>query len=242
MKRMLSGFAVLLALAAVVAAAPKETGMVVDSGTFDVLVDGKRVGTENFKIQQNAGGSVTTSTIKVLAGGTKAEQSSTLELTPTGDLVRYSWKELSPGKAQTTVEVTAGTLLQRISLPENKKPVDVPYMTPPSTAILDDNFFAHRELLVWRFLGSSSCGMREGKRVCNPLKLGFLVPARHTKDIATLEMVGTEKLTWKGIDRELVHLKLTSDDVAWDIWVDPADSYKVLRIAIPASKTEIVRA
>jgi len=53
--------------------------------------------------------------------------------------------------------------------------------------------------------------------------------------------VGQEKLSWKGAERDVLHLKLTADEIAWDIWVDPADSYKVLRILIPANKTEVLR-
>lgn len=241
MKRLLSGLSVVLALAVLGTAAPKDSGTLVDSGTFDVLVDGKRVATENFKIQQNAGGSVTTSTIKVLAG-TKTEQSSVLELTPTGNLVRYSWKELSPGKAQTTVEVTSGSVLQRVMLPDQRKPLDVPYLIPATTAVLESNFYSHQELLVWRFLGASCRTAADGTAACAPTNLGILVPGQQLTTTVKLELVGIEKVAWKGVDRDMLHLKLTSDEIAWDIWVDPADSYKVMRIVIPANKTEVVRA
>jgi hypothetical protein len=240
-KRSLVALAILISLAlfAAAAAAKKESGTTVDSGSFEVLVDGKRVGTEHFKIQQNAAGSVTTSTIKVVAG-TKAEQSSTLQLNATGELVHYDWKELSPGKAQTTVEVSGGILLQKVTLVAGKKPDELPYMTPPSTFILDDNFFTHRQLIVWRYLGGN-CGTKDGKFACVPGKLGILVPAQHIKAIVALELVGLEKISWKGSEREVLHVKLTADEIAWDIWVDPADSYKVLRILIPANKTEVLR-
>jgi len=238
-KRSLAALALLVSLAVLAVAAAKESGTTVDSGSFEVLVDGKRIGTEHFKIQQSAAGSVTTSTIKVVTG-TKAEQSSTLQLSATGDLVHYAWKELSPGKAQTTVEVTGGTLLQRVTVTAGKRADEVPYMTPPSTAILDDNFFTHRQLIVWRYL-RASCGTKDGKLVCTPSKLGIIVPAQHIKAIVGLELVGQEKLSWKGAERDVLHLKLTADEIAWDIWVDPADSYKVLRILIPANKTEVLR-
>jgi hypothetical protein len=182
---------------------------------------------------------VTTSQIKI-GEANKAEQSSVLTMNSAGELVRYSWKELSPGKATTTVEVTEKAVMQHIVMPTEKKPVDIPYMTPASTMVLDDNVFAHRQLLVWRFL-RSSCGKTDGKQSCAPLKLGVLVPAQHVVAVVGVDYVGSEKLQYKGAERAVDHLKLTSDDLEWNIWVDPADSYKILRINIPVNKTEVLR-
>ena len=219
---------VVSSLMPLLAGTPKETGKIVDSGTFEIVVDGKRVGTETFKIQDRGASNVTTSQIKVIEGA-KAEQSSVLEMTNAGELVRYAWKEIIPGKAQSNVEVTQNAVIQHILLAGAKKPVDVPYMVSPSTMVLDDNFFSHRQLLVWRYL-RSNCGMAEGKQTCQPTKMGVLVPAQHVMAVISLEFVGNEKLTIKGAERELIHLKLMSDDVQWDIWADPADAYKIVRI------------
>jgi hypothetical protein len=222
-------------------AAPKQpSGKVVDSGVFAIVVDGKRVGTETFSIQDQGLNNVTTSQIKIAAGTTKAEQSSVLELTNAGGLVRYAWKEISPGKTQSNIEVTQNAVIQHIVLADAKKPVDVPYMVSASTMILDDNVFVHRELLVWRYL-RANCGVKDGKQSCSPVKLGVLVPAQHVMAVISVELVGSEKLTIKGAERELEHIKVMSDDVEWSIWADPADSFKVVRIYIPSNKTEVLR-
>lgn len=241
MKRSLVCLAVLVSVATLAIAAKKEApGSVIDSGIFHVMVNGKQIGTETFKIQERAGTSVTNSTIKVEAGGVKAEQSSTLELTTAGELIHYSWKEQSPGRAQTTVEVsTYGALLQRVTASEKSKTIDVPYMASPATFILDDNFFTHRQLLVWRYL--ATCQRKDEKLGCSPLKLGILVPAQHVMSVVTVEVTGPEKLAWKGAEREFLRLKLSVEDTVWDIWVDPADSFKIQRIVIPANKTEVLR-
>jgi hypothetical protein len=232
---------VVLACVAAAVAAPKpkgEPGKVVDAGAFTVLVDGKKVGLETFKVEQRGNDSFTTSQIKV-TDGDKAEQSSELQMNSAGELVHYAWKEISPGKAQSTIEVTQGALLQRIVMPNGKKPVELPHMASPSTFILDDNFFTHRELLAWRYL--ASCTVSGDKRSCPPMKLGVLIPAQHIMAVVTLELLGTEKVTINGAERELTHIKLMADDIEWGIWVDPADSFKVMRITIPANKTEVVR-
>ena len=240
MKNVRVTLAVLVCVAAALAAPKeKESSRVVDSGTFVVTVDGKRIATETFKIEQRGNNSFTTSQVKVSTENMKAEQVSELEMSSAGELVHYTWKELSPGKAQSTVEPTSGALLQRIVMPDGKKPIDLPHMAPPTTFILDDNFFTHRELLAWRYL--AGCTVSGDKRSCPPTKLGVLIPAQHIMAVVNLELVGSEKLNVNGTERDLVHIKLTTDETEWGIWVDPADSFKVVRITIPASRTEVLR-
>lgn len=220
----------------------KESGAkVVDSGTFRILLNDKQIGTETFSIQQQGDHSITSSQIKVTADA-KAEQSSVLEMTSSGELVRYAWKETSPDKAETSVDVVQGAVLQHLTLPQNKKPLDVPYMIPPTTMVLDDNFFSHRQLLIWRYL-AESCKTVDGKASCamKPLKLGILVPAQHTPAVITVDFVGNEKITINGKERDLLRFKLMADDVEWAVWADGADSYKVQRIVVPSMKTEVVR-
>ena len=69
----------------------------VDSGSFAVLMGGRRVGTETFSISQSSEGSSITSHFKTETGTERAEQSSDLELYANGDLRKYEWHELAPG-------------------------------------------------------------------------------------------------------------------------------------------------
>jgi len=223
----------------VLATPPKDSGKTVDAGTYSITVNGARVGSETFKIQDMGATNVTTSQIKITSGN-KAEQSSVLTMTSAGDLVRYAWREVSPGKSETSVEVTEKAVMQHVVMPGEKKATDIPYMTPASTMVLDDNAFAHRQLLVWRFL-RQSCGMTDGKQSCASGKLGVLVPAQHVIAVMNIDWVGIEKMQYKGAEKDVAHLKLTSDDLEWNIWVDPADSYKILRMNIPANKVEVTR-
>ena len=78
-------------------------GQAVDSGSLGVYMSGHRIATETFSIEQSASGSVITSQFKTEEGVDKAAQSSELQLAPNGDIRKYEWKELSPGKAQATV-------------------------------------------------------------------------------------------------------------------------------------------
>src|SRR5438270_1584343 len=172
------GLVVLSAFLAMGAPPKQPSGKVVDSGVFSIVVDGKRVGTETFTIEDLGANNLTKSQIKIAAGAIKAEQSSILEMTNSGGLVRYAWKEISPGKSQTSIEVTSSAVVQHITLADEKKPTDIPFMVSPSTMILDDNAFVHRQLLVWRYL-RANCELKEGKQACSPVSLGVLVPAQH---------------------------------------------------------------
>ena len=137
-------------------------GQMVDSGTLGVFMNGHRVATETFSVQQNAGGSVITSQFKTEEGVDKAAQSSELRLAPNGDIRKYEWRELTPGKAQATVAPSNDYLMEHISgAPDQKAPEDQPFLLPASTSVLDDYFFIHREVLVWRFM-ASTCKQEKG--------------------------------------------------------------------------------
>jgi hypothetical protein len=56
-----------------------------------------------------------------------------------------------------------------------------------------------------------------------------------------MELVGKEKVTVRGAERELLRLNLTGDNVEWALWVDDHDQFKLIRVAIPADDTEVVR-
>ena len=72
----------------------------VDSGSFGIFQNEKRVATETFSIVQNSHGSVAKSEFKTESTAGDAVQSSELDLTPNGEIVRYAWKETSPGSAE----------------------------------------------------------------------------------------------------------------------------------------------
>jgi len=96
-------------------------GKVVDSGSFGVFVNGRRVATETFSITENNNGSVATSRFKTESGIDSAEQSSELQLTAGGDLRRYEWKEISPGKSQAVVLPNETLLVERSILMPSRR-------------------------------------------------------------------------------------------------------------------------
>lgn len=210
---------------------------IVDSGSFGIFMNGKRIATEKFRIEQSAEVGTLNSEIKVDDGNNKAEQSSEMQVAPNGELRLYKWRATVPSHEESTVEPKDEFLVEHLVTSDQKKR-DVPYILPLTTVILDDFFFSQRELLIWRYL-QTGCIIQNGERRCGPAHFGVLVPRQHLAANTVVEPLGVEKLTLKSGEKEFNKLKLDADGVTWLIWVD--DDYKVVKITIPANNVEVLR-
>src|SRR2546421_7970175 len=92
---MVGTFWLLVIAGAAVGAGKEPAGQMVDSGSFGVFMNGKRVATETFSIQQSGGASTTSAQVKE-EGGSGASQSSELQITSAGGGGLYLWQELNP--------------------------------------------------------------------------------------------------------------------------------------------------
>lgn len=234
----------LLLLVLVIAAVPSRAGkpaqpagQVVDAGSFGVFVNGKRVATESFQIQQKPEVSVATAELKVPDGG--AVQKSELHILSNGNLRRYTWQETA-NRATTLVEPSEQFLIEKLTLPGSEKPIELAFILPASTVIVDDYFFSHRQVLLWRYL-AASCNTASGEKQCKLEKaqFGIFVPRQQAPGMVTLEYKGREKVSIRGADVELDRFDLQNEDVKWSLWMDSA--YKLQRIVIPSENTEVVR-
>ncbi|HWX55817.1 MAG TPA: hypothetical protein VN176_14610 [Verrucomicrobiae bacterium] len=213
---------------------------VVDSGSFGIFVNGKRIGTETFRIEQGTDVSVASSQIKIDNGSARSEQSSEMRVAPNGNLQLYTWRATVPLKEESVIEPNEQFIVEHITFPDQKKQ-DVPYVLPLSTVVLDDNFFSQREILVWRYL-ATGCTPQDGQLRCGPARFGILVPRQHVSSTVDVELLGREKISVKGVDKELNKIRVTTESVQWLLWVaDQDESYKVIKMAVPASNAEIIR-
>jgi hypothetical protein len=218
---------------------PKD-GQAVDSGTLGIFMGGHRVATETFSIQQSSNGSVITSQFKT-EEGEKAEQTSELQLSPTGEIRKYEWKEQSPGKAQATVAPNNDFLMEHISKTPGEKPEEQPFLLPLSTNILDDYFFIHREVLIWRYL-ATACKQEKGAVQCpasQKTQFGGLNPHQRASLPVSVEFTGRDKVTIRGTERELNKFILGSEGGDWTLWLD--DHFMIQRILIASDNTEVLR-
>jgi hypothetical protein len=162
-----------------------------------------------------------------------------LQLSPIGDLIRYEWKD-SGGleKGEMTVEPAQQFLTEHIKLGD--KVSEQPYLMPTSTAILDDYFFSQRELLLWRYIGSS-CHPTTGDQGCKMEKgqFGFVVPRQRMSGMATINYVGREMVSLHGVPKELSKFSMSSEFGDWLLWLD--ENQKLVRIILPGESTEVIR-
>lgn len=211
----------------------------VDSGSFGVFVKGQRVVTETFSVQQENGLSVVRSRLQETANSASAGQKSDLEMTGAGELVRYEWNDDS---GSLVVTPNNDFLLEKITTATSSKPAEQPFLMPSTSAILDNNFFIHRQVLAWRYL-ATNCQTQSGNLKCQqgPLEFGVLVPQDRTSMRVRMELVGREKVTIRGVERELLRLNLKGESFAWALWVDEKDQFKLIRVLIADDNTEVVR-
>ena len=217
-------------------------GKNIDSGSFGVFQNGHRVGTETFSIYETSNGSVIHSEFKTENAPTTAVQTSVMQLTASGDIRRYEWKELSPEQAESVVVPNDDFLTQKWSAGPEGKEHEQPYLMPLSTSILDDYFFIHREVLAWRYL-AAACKQDKGQLQC-PVKqraqFGTMNPHEHSSAALSAEFLGREKVALKnGQQQNLLKLELKSDAGTWQLWLD--DQYKVMKISVVGENTEVER-
>jgi len=219
----------------------KAAVQMVDSGSFGVFMHGHRVATETFSIHQSGSGSTIVSEFKSEAGTDKAVQTSEWQMTASGELRKYEWKEVSPGQSQAVVLPNQEFLIERFKSGPQDKELEQPFMLPASSSLLDDYFFVQREVLAWKYL-ASSCKPDKGALQC-PLKqhvqFGALNPHARASTSVTVEFAGREKVTIRGVESELNRLDLKGDSGSWALWLD--DQFKLQRILIAGDNTEVVR-
>ena len=217
---------------------PKEPVKLVDSGSFGVYVNGRRVATENFKIEERPSVKVISSELKV-EDGSDAAHTAELQLAPNGNSREYHWRELRPGKAENIVKFEENFISQSVALKPEDKPRNLSYILPATTLVLDDYFFSHVEVLLWRYM-ASSCDM--ARRTCDMKKtqFGIFVPRREAPAVASMEYRGREKVMLRGAEVELARFALVIEGDEWGLWMQDT-GMKLVRLTIASSNTEVVR-
>ncbi len=237
----LAKFTAILLLAACLpswAASKKAPVNVIDSGIFDIMIGGKKVATETFQISQEADFSLAKGTLKT-EDGSKESQSYELELLPSGNLRKYVWSETGGSNGQSTIEPQNDFLVQHINATTLQKAVEQSYILPPSTAVLDDYFFSHRELLLWRYL-ATNCAKPSAQGCPMPkTNFGAIVPRQRNSMSVSLEFKGREKLMLHGKEVELSRFLMHTESDDWSLWMD--DQYKLQRVLVDSDQTEVIR-
>ena len=117
---------------------------------------------------------------------------------------------------------------------------DQNFLLPPSTTILDDYAFIHRELLAWKYL-HTACKSEKGSLGCpkgQKVQFGTLNPHERSSMAVSIEFGGVEKVTIRGKQQDLTRFTLHAETGDWAYWLD--GQLKLIRLQSDGG-TEVVR-
>jgi len=229
----------LILMSAWAADAPKP--QVLDSGSFGIMVNGRRVAAETFKMEQSTTLTIS-SELKMADQSTKAVQTAQMEIAQDGSLKHYVWKEMSPGKAQLTLEPDSNTfLILRVDGGQGSTPKDTTHPLSPTTPVIDDNFFSHLQVAMWRYLASICHPSPKGGSECtySEQKMPILNPHQQQSMVGSFSYLGVQRMRYKGTDNEYRAFKFQTENGDWLLWMD--DQNHLIRVLISAEATEVLR-
>lgn len=221
----------------------------VDSGTFGIIVGGRRVASETFHVDQRQDGSTVSSELKFDDSSVKAVQNSEMTMQPNGLLKKYIWKEVTPGKAQIVVEPQDEQfMVARISENGNDSK-DTVHALAPETSIMDDNFFSHMEVITWKYMAFGCKVNAQGQTECKwlPLRMPIFVPHQQQSMILEVSYQGVQKMKVNGKDTEYKTFSFVVEDPAnfkpeggnCLLWFN--EQNKLVRVVDAADNMEVLR-
>ena len=221
---------------------PANPDPVVDSGSFSILVNGKHVATETFRMEQHSSSNTVTSQLKYDDSSIKASQRAEMEINSSGMLKKYTWTEIEPVKAEIVVEPQdENFIVSHIAASGGAPARDNVHPLPPSVTILDDNFFSQLQVLAWKYLAVSCPPDKEGKTVCNfqEQKIPVLNPHQQSSQVILLSFEGRHAMKWKNSFLSFNVFKIKAEAGESELWV--GDDHKLVRVRIAADNTEVLR-
>lgn len=228
-------------LTATAIAQDKSKAHVVDSGSFGIVVNGNRVATETFRIEQRGESSFVVSELKT-EDTAKATQTAELEMAANGALKKYTWKEVKPGDAAIHLEPSGEQFLSmRTTLNAATPPKVTTLALSSATSILDDNFFSHMQVLAWKYMASGCRPTPNGVNEClwQPGKLPILNPHVQEPLLISLEFLGQQRFKMRGVEQNYKTFRLKGESGEWTLWFN--DENKLVKVVIAAENTEVLR-
>jgi hypothetical protein len=199
---------------------PAPADSFLDHGTLKILVGGQVLGTEHFDIEAAGDGYRMKGDLKVkMPNGADATESAVINLDRDLIVTSYTRLQKSPKKASIQVNFAGTQAKAHYSTPEGDKDLD--FMLEKEVVILDTNFFHHFALLVRRY------DFKKG----GAQHVQVLIPQEAQPGLMLVENTGKDD----GYDK----LTAKTDAVEIQIWVD--SGRRLVKLAVPAAKVEIVR-
>lgn len=208
-------------------AAPAAGGLAEDKGRYRVIVDGQPAGTEEFQISRAGNDWLARGTVEIPAPGGTSKLTGRLRVNAAGAPLNYDY-DWSPhgGKKSSASIVFENGLARMEAQMEGAPPFSQEFkFDTPIIAVLDNNFYHHYAILAriydWQKKGAQT--------------FPVLIPQDQTPGTITVEWMGAQAVEGQKLDS----LRVRSADLEIELYVDSAR--RVLRLAVPASKAEVVR-
>jgi hypothetical protein len=203
---------------------PQQT-LMPDKGKFRDMVNGRRVGSEEFDIASDGQGWVAHATAEIKAdNGPATHITSLLRLRADGTPLHYEWSTEGPKTASSTVDFDSGTATIQLQIPGKHPYTQQLFFKTPRVAILDDNLYYQYAILASLYDWSKK----------GPQDISVLIPQELTPGSITMEALGPEDSGGKSLSRLRVH----SQDLDLTLYFDAG---RLVRISVPSSNAEIVR-
>lgn len=228
--RGISALMLLIAATLLVSAAQKKgpAGSIFspDKGRFNILLDGKLLGREEFEVSPNGSGWMAKGTTHLTVEGTPATTvTGTLTLQPNGAPITYDW--VSQAEKNNGAHITFADGVAKMTLQmQGAHPFEQDLtFNSPLVVVLDNNLYHQYAVLSqvydWTKRGEQS--------------FSVLIPQQLTPGTIKVEGAGT--LTADGKSYE--GLKVTTSDIELLLYLDA--SHRLMRLEVPAVKAAVVR-
>jgi hypothetical protein len=197
-----------------------------DKGRFNILVDGKLLGREEFEIARAGSGWVAKGTTHLTVEGAPAMTvTGTLALQPNGDPVSYDWTsqaDKTNGAHVTFEDGVAKMILQM----QGARPFEQDLtFNSPMVVVLDNNLY-HQYAVLSQVYDWSQRGEQS---------FPVLIPQQLTPGTIKVEatgMVSTDGKSYEG-------LTVRTNDIELVLYLDAG--HHLMRLEVPASKAAVVR-
>ena len=209
-------------------AGQKKAGSILtaDKGKFNILVDGKSLGHEEFEITPGGSGWVAKgSTHLTVEGAPPTTVTGTLVLAPDGDPISYDWTSRADKTNGAHVDFSNGVAKMTLQM-EGARPFEQELtFNSPRVLVLDNNLYHQYAILShvydWTHRGEQT--------------FSVLIPQQLTPGTIKVDSAGTVSADGKSYDG----LTVKTADIELTLYLD--SNHRLMRLEVPASKAAVIR-